>query len=221
MQRRGLLRSSGAAWLLWLVSVALPASAVEPQEGRDYELVLPAMARPDPTKVVVMEFFSYACPHCAAFAPTLRGWEEKLPADVTLDRVAVGLGRQLWLLPAQLYYALRSVNKAQELDAAVFAAIHTERVDFSTTRQVVDWVASRGVDRASFEAALGAFSVRSFVARGDQLARAAQVSSVPTLVIDGRYRVEIDTTRDLVGQLAIVDALVAKARAERGLAALR
>ncbi len=207
--------------LLCGLSPAPPASAAEPQEGRDYTVVVPAMPRPDPAKVVVMDFFSYMCPHCAALAPALREWEGKLPADVTLDRVAVGLGRQLWLLPAQLFYALRSVNREKELDAAVFAAIHADHVDFSTTRQVADWVAAQGVDRASFEAALGAFSVKSFVARADQLARTAQVSSVPTLVIDGRYRVEIDTTGDLAGQLAIVDALVAKARVERGPAAPR
>ncbi len=216
MRRRCWLRSF--ALLLGVWSMAPPASAVEPQEGRDYELVVPAMARPDPAKVVVLDFFSYACPHCAVLAPALGEWEKKLPADVMLDRVAVGLGRQLWLLPAQLYYALRSVNKAQELDAAVFAAIHTEHVDFSTVRQVVDWAAGQGVDRAAFEAALGAFSVKSFVARGDQLARTAQVSGVPTLVIDGRYRVEIDTAGDLAGQFAIVDELIAKARADRGLA---
>jgi thiol:disulfide interchange protein DsbA len=217
MSRSSLL-GIGPVLLLWLAA-AMPASAVEPQEGRDYTVVVPAMPRPDPAKIVVMEFFSYACPHCATLAPALREWEERLPADAALDRVAVGLGRQLWVLPAQLYYALRSLDKARQLDAAVFAAIHADRVDFSTTRQVVDWVGRQGVDRASFEAALGAFSVKSFVARGDQLARTAQVASVPTLVIDGRYRVEIDTTRDLGGQLAVVDALMAKARADRGLAA--
>lgn len=218
MRRRNWLGGIGAALVLCF-AFAPAASAVEPQEGRDYSVVLPALPRPDPTKVVVMDFFSYACPHCAALAPALRSWEEKLPADVMLDRVAVGLGRQPWLLPAQLYYALKSVNQARELDLAVFAAIHADHVDFSTVRQVVDWVARQGVDRASFESAINAFSVKSFVARADQLARTAQVSGVPTFVIDGRYRVEIDTNGDLDGQLAIVDALIAKVRTERGLSA--
>jgi thiol:disulfide interchange protein DsbA len=207
------------AWTLGCLSlVTLPASAAEPQEGRDYSVVVPALPRPDPAKIVVTEFFSYACPHCAQFAGPLRGWEEKLPGDVMLDRVAVAVGRQLWILPAQVYYALRSVNKAQELDAAVFAAIHVDHVDFSTARQVVEWAAGQGVDRGRFEAALNAFSVKSFVTRGDQQAAAARITGVPTLVVDGRYRVEIDTARDVAPQLAVVDALIAKARAERGLA---
>ena len=205
--------------LAWLALELVPALAAEPVEGRDYELVVPALPRPDPNKVVVTEFFSYACPHCFAFAPALRGWEAKQPDDVVLDRVAVAVGRQPWVLPAQLFYALRAVGKHEELEAAVFDAIHVGRVEFATTRQAVDWAAARGVERAGFEAALDAFSVRSFVARGDQLARSAQVPGVPTLVIDGRYRVEIDTARDIDLQLAVVDALLAKARADRGTAA--
>lgn len=210
---------STVALLLPLSLAVPPAPAAEPQQGRDYEVVVPALPRPDPDKIVVMEFFSYACPHCFALAPTLKTWEAKLPGDVVLDRVAVTIGHQAWALPAQLFYALPSVNKHEELDAAVFDAIHVERVGFATARQVVDWVAARGVDRAGFEAALGAFSVKSFVARGDQLARSAKIPGVPTLVIDGRYLVPIDTTRDLVAQLAVVDALIVKARTERGVAA--
>ncbi len=206
-------------WALACLALEVaPALAAEPVEGRDYELVVPALPRPDPAKVVVMEFFSYACPHCFAFAPALRGWEAKQADDVVLERVAVAVGRQPWVLPAQVFYALRAVGKHEELDKAVFDALHVERVEFSTVRQAVDWVAAHGVDRAGFEAALGAFSVRSFVARGDQLARSAQVPGVPTLVVDSRYRVEIDTAGDLESQLAVVDALIAKARADRSAA---
>jgi thiol:disulfide interchange protein DsbA len=217
MQR--IVRRSVGLGLACLSLCGVQAAAVEPQEGRDYVLVVPALPQPDPSKIVVTEFFSYACPHCAAFAPALKDWEAKLPKDVSLDRVAVAIGRQPWVLPAQLFYALRSMNKSQELDAAVFQAIHVDRVDFATTRQVADWVAAQGVERAAFEAALAAFSVKSFVARGDQLATTARIPSVPTLVIDGRYLVDIDTEGDLDGQLAIVDALLAKVRADRAGAA--
>jgi thiol:disulfide interchange protein DsbA len=198
---------------------AIEAQAVEPREGRDYTLVSPALPRADGARIVVQEFFSYGCPHCFAFAPELARWEATLADDVALDRVAVALGREPWTLLAQLFYALRSLGKERELDAAVFDAVHVERADFSTVRQLADWVAARGVERPAFEAALGSFSVKSFAARGEQLARSAQVRSVPTVIVDGRYRVAIDTSGDLAGQLKVVDALVARARAERGGAA--
>jgi thiol:disulfide interchange protein DsbA len=218
MQRRTLLTVAALAAGL-AVSVPLAAQTVEPREGRDYTLVSPALPRAD--GIVVQEFFSYGCPHCFAFAPELARWEAALADDVTLDRVAVALGREPWTLLAQLFYALRSLGKERELDAAVFDAVHVERADFTTVRQLADWVGGRGVERAAFEAALGSFSVKSFAARGEQLARTAQVRSVPTLVVDGRYRVAIDTTGDLAGQLKVVDALVARARAERAASSAR
>jgi thiol:disulfide interchange protein DsbA len=213
MQRRSLLLL--AALAAGMGKGSLEAQAIEPREGRDYTLVSPRLPRSDGDRIVVQEFFSYGCPHCFAFAPELARWEAALADDVALERVAVALGREPWTLLAQLYYALRALGKERELDSAVFEAVHVARADFSTVRQLADWVAARGVERAAFEAALGSFSVKSFAARGEQLARNAQVRGVPTVIVDGRYRVAIDTSGDLAGQLKVVDALVARARGER------
>jgi thiol:disulfide interchange protein DsbA len=82
---------------------------------------------------------------------------------------------------------------------------------------VTSWAAAHGLDRTVFAATFDSFSVKSFVARGDQLARAVQLRGVPSMVVDGEYMVAIDSGGDLQAQLAIVDALIAKARVERGL----
>ena len=70
---------------LLLASVACLAAAAsgeEPQAGRDYAEVLPHQPTNDPKRVVVTEFFSYACPHCFAFNPSLNVWASKLPKDL-------------------------------------------------------------------------------------------------------------------------------------------
>jgi len=198
-----------------LVCVAATVSGQEPQEGRDYTAVVPAQPTNDPKRVVVTEFFSYACPHCFSFNPSLTIWVNKLPRDVLFERVAVVFGRQPWLKPAQIFYALQSIGKAEELSPAVFGALHVERADFSTDAQIIDWMAAHGVDRDKFAAAFNAFSMRSFVARGDQLAQSGHVRAVPTLMIDGKYTVMIADNADFAAQLAVVDRVIAKARAEK------
>jgi thiol:disulfide interchange protein DsbA len=208
-----------AAAAIVLGAILATAAAVEPQEGRDYTRVVPALPSSDAGKVVVTEFFSYACPHCFSFAPALKSWEAGLPDDVALERTAVSVGRQPWVLPAQLFYTLRSLGKAEALDAEVFDALHVTHASLANASQAADWAASHGVDRAAFAAAFDSFSVKSFAARGEQLARAARLPSVPTLVIDGKYLVAIADDGDFASQLAIVDALIAKARADKGLAA--
>ena len=195
-----------------------PAAALgqELQAGRDYVAVIPAQPTTDSTRVVVTEFFSYACPHCYSFDPALASWIGKLPKDVLFERVAVALGRQPWQKPAQLFYALQSIGKAEELSPAIFRAIHVERVDFfSTDQQIIDWVAKQGVDRSRFAAAFNSFSMRSFVARGDQRGQSHHVPSVPTLVVDGKYMLPISDTGDFAPQLAVADRIIEKARAEK------
>jgi protein dithiol oxidoreductase (disulfide-forming) len=199
-----------------LACFAAAASAQDLHAG-DYDVVSPPQPTTDPSRIVVTEFFSYACPHCFAFNPSLTIWVNKLPKDVKFERVAVMFGRQPWAKPAQIFYALQAIGKAEQLSPAVFGAIHVDRVDWQTDAQIIDWVAAHGVNRDEFAAAFNSFSMRSFVARGDQLAQASKVRSVPTLVVDGKYARQVSDTGDFPTQLAVVDRLIEKARAEKKL----
>ena len=199
-----------------LIGVPAAAFGQELQAGRDYVAVVPVQPTTDPKRVVVTEFFSYACPHCYSFNPALTNWVAKLPKDVLFERVAVAFGRQPWQKPAQLFYALQSMGKAEELSPAIFRAIHVDRADFfATDREIIEWVAKQGVDASQFTAAFNSFSIRSFVARGDQRGQSHQLPSVPTLVVDGKYMLPISDTGDFTAQLAVADRIVAKARAEK------
>lgn len=199
-----------------LAFAALAASAQDLQPGRDYDVVTPPLETSDAGKIVVTEFFSYGCPHCFAFNPSLTIWVNKLPKDVHFERVAVVFGHgPAWQKLSQLFYALQAIGKAEQLSPSVFGAVHVDHVDWQTDAQIIDWVAAHGVNRDEFVAAFNSFSMRSFVARGDQIAQAHKVRSVPTLVVDGKYAREISDTGDFPQQLAIIDRLIEKARAEK------
>jgi protein dithiol oxidoreductase (disulfide-forming) len=201
--------------MLGLACLAAGAASAQPQAGRDYVAVTPPQPTNDASRVVVTEFFSYGCPHCASFSPALTRWVGALPSDVAFERVAVVLGREPWRGPAKLFYALQSIGKVDALDAAIFNAIHREQKDLFTDAAIIDWVEDQGVDRAQFTAAFNSFGMRSFVARGDQVATAHRVSGVPTLVVDGRYMLEVRDDGVFIGQLAVADQLIAMARAAR------
>lgn len=191
------------------------ALAADPVENKDYILVQPPLPVADPSKVVVTDFFSYACPHCFAFSPDLRNWESKLPKDVVLDRVAVTFGRQAWGLLAQLYYTLRSFGKEVQLDRAVFEALHVEGAPLTSAERIADWAGAHGMDRAKFLSTFGSLTILSFATNAEQLTGRVKLRGVPTLVVDGKYLVQIADNGDFAPQLAVVDALIAKARLER------
>src|SRR5512138_1424764 len=131
------------------------ALAADPVEGKDYLVVQPPLPPADPAKIVVTDFFSYACPHCFSFSADLRSWESKLQKDVVLARVAVTFGRAPWGLLAQMYYTLRSFGKAQQLDRAVFEALHLEGAPLTSPERIADWAGAHGLDRSAFLATFG------------------------------------------------------------------
>ena len=71
-------------------AAALPARA-ELTIGRDYVAIVPAQATDNPAKIEVLEFFSYGCPHCSDFHPTVSKWSAALPSDVVFKRVPISL----------------------------------------------------------------------------------------------------------------------------------
>ena len=117
-----------AGGLLGLVSLATAApaatAAAAPVQGTDYRLVVPPQNTLSPDKIEVVEFFSYACPHCGAFFPVVNQWLARQPKDVVFRRVPIGFSRPEWINLARAYYALQSTGDLPRLDGALLHAIH-------------------------------------------------------------------------------------------------
>lgn len=199
----------------WLLAVfAMAASAADIQAGKHYAPVDPVQPQAASGKIEVVEFFSYACPHCRDFNPVVTEWKKKLPADVTFRRVPITFNRPAWARLARIYYALESTGELAKHDEAVFRALHDERVNFNTDQSVFDWAAAKGIDMKKFGNAYNAFSMANLVAQGDKDAAAYRISGVPAMAVDGRWLV-LNTGAESYGDLIrITDALIAKARAE-------
>jgi thiol:disulfide interchange protein DsbA len=189
--------------------VAAGASAQVP--GKDYN----ALSPPQPVSahgVEVIEFFSFACPHCMQLEPLLQKWRATLPKDVSFHRVPVGFGRPDWSALARMYITLGAIGMGGKLDDKVFAAIHTEHVNLGDEKTRSQWLARQGVDLKKYEDASRSFGVEALAKRADELTHAYKVTSVPSLYVDGRFEVQGTSHEEL---LKNVDLLIAKARAEK------
>ncbi|OHC71779.1 MAG: hypothetical protein A3H93_05740 [Rhodocyclales bacterium RIFCSPLOWO2_02_FULL_63_24] len=188
--------------------------AAEPLAGRDYKAVNPPLATAK-GKIEVIEFFSYGCPHCSDFHPLISQWAAKLPKDVSFRRAPVSFNRPEWARLSRLYFALDATGDLAKLDAAVFIAIHEQRVMFRTDEAVVSWAASKGADAKKFGDALASFSMQSKVQRADQDATAARIAGVPALVVDGKFLINNEAAGSYDELLKLADGVIAKARQER------
>lgn len=200
-----------SGWLLVLMGMALQAHGA-PVAGRDYTELNPARPTSDPTRVVVTEFFSYGCPHCAAFSRPLAAWVKALPPGVVVERVPTSLGHAQWEPLARTYLALLAMKSVDRLDDALFTAIHQQGLQLYTEAALTTWVAAHGIDGKAFGAMYHSFGLDAQYRAAEAKARDLQIPSIPTLVIDGRYMVAIeDRGGSFRDQLGVVGELVARA----------
>lgn len=201
--------------LVSLLALALPAQA-QLAAGRDFVEINPPLAADNPARIEVIEFFSYACPHCSDLNPTIKKWAAKLPADVEFKRIPVSFNSPFYQLMAKLFYSLEAIGEQERLDAAVFDAIHVKGLKLIDNKSIQEWVVSQGVDAKKFSDAFNAFGVVSKVKRADSLAQSAKIRGVPSLVVDGRYLVVGEKVKGHEELLALTDKVIDKARTERG-----
>ena len=185
--------------------------------GKDPYLVLnPAQKTDDPTKIEILEFFHYGCPHCRDFDPLLEAWVKKLPADVSFRQVpAIWNNPQLSGL-ARLFYAAEVSGDLHAVHPKVFAAVQEEKRPLHTEEGVRDWIAGKVADSAKFMDAYKSFGVNSMLQRADQLARAMRIQGVPTVVVDGRFVTSASMAGSHQNALKVTDELIERIRKERG-----
>lgn len=212
IERRSFVGRTLKSFLAMAAALAIAVPALAQTAGKDYTPIEPPQPTDNPAKIEVIEFFSYGCPHCADFNPLVTAWAAKLPADVSFKKVPITFGRAAWQGISRLYYTLEATGDLPKLDAAVFKAIHEERVSLFDEKTLNEWVAKKGVDPKKFADTYNSFGVMSKSKRADQIAQAYRIQGVPAIAIDGKYMV---TGKDFNDTLAIADKLIAKARAEK------
>ena len=183
-----------------------------PVEGKDFTVIQTPQPPGVPAgKVEVLEFFSYACPHCSAFEPAIEAWEKQQKDDIVLRRVPVP-----FLMNAdnfmRTYYALETIGAVQAMQQKIFRAIHIERKRLEKGEDIAAFIGANGGDSAKFLAAFKSFSVNTSVARAKKLMADYKVESVPTIIVHGRWMTSPTLAGGQDRAFAVVDQLVQRVR---------
>ena len=194
---------------------AAQAQGSAPRAGTEFRLIDPPQPADDASKVEVVEFFWYACPHCNAFEPELVEWAKKLPADVVFKRVPVQFNAGFE--PQQrLFYTLEAIGKLDTLHNKVFQAIHTQRLPLNTAERIATWAEQQGLDAKAFGDAYKSFGVQSKVQRATKMMTSYGVDGVPMLAIGGRYMTSPSQAGGSTRALQVADFLIEQARKSKG-----
>lgn len=168
------------------ISLGAYAASAQLVAGKDYRLINPPQLTDSGSKVEVLEFFWYGCPHCNSLQQPLEAWLKKKPADVEFRRVPA-IFQDSWMPLTKAYYAIEAMGLVEKLHQDVFAAIHQQKQRLSDTKVLFDWVASKGVDRKKFIDTYNSFAVQGRAQRSYDLTRKYDIPGTPALTVDGKY----------------------------------
>ena len=205
-------RATGLLALLGTLILAVPAAAA-PVEGKDYVAVpLPQAKLAGSGKVEVTEFFWYGCPHCFALEPRLTAWLAQLPKDVQFRRVPAVLAAH-WQPMAKAFYALEATGI--DLHAKMFNAIHVERLNLNDEQTFLQWVGKQGADSTKVGDAYRSFGVSSKLQAARQMNVNLGLTSVPSLVVGGKYLTSPSMAGGTDQMFQVVDYLIEQSRRSR------
>ena len=187
------------------------AFAQEPVEGRNYVALSSPVPVAQPEKIEVVELFWYGCPHCYQLEATINPWSAALPEDVNFVRVPAMFGG-IWNLHGQLFYTLENLKVDEAVHNSIFNALHNQGRKLSSLNEITQFVATQGVDKDIFVKTWNSFSVKSQMEKAKKLAMAYQISGVPAVVINGKYRFDIGMAGGLQQTVDVADVLIEKER---------
>ncbi|MBI6621470.1 thiol:disulfide interchange protein DsbA/DsbL [Pseudomonas corrugata] len=165
-----------------------------------------------PGKIEVVELFWYGCPHCYAFEPVINPWAEKLPSDVNFVRIPAMFGGP-WDAHGQMFLTLESMGVEDQVHAAVFNAIQKEKKRLTDPEEMAEFLATQGVDKDKFLATFNSFAIKGQINKAKELAKKYEITGVPTMVVNGKYRFDIGSAGGANEALQLADKLIAKERA--------
>ncbi len=183
-------------------------------EGQHYHRLVPAQ----PTvggadKIEVAEIFWYGCPHCYDFETQINGWVEKVPANARFVRIPA-VWNPLARLHGQLYYTEEVLAKSGKLadvtafHAAVFNEFH-RRGNRLTSEDAIQKLFERfGVSREDFLSSWNSFDVNYKINIANDLVKRYNVTGVPAVVVNGKYRSGAADAGSYTKLLEVVDELI-------------
>ena len=210
--------------------VAPPADTGRWVEGKNYFRIEPAQPTDDPSRVVVTEVFSFACPACDHFEPIMDKIAASLPSYAKVEFLPAGfIPTEDWPAFQRAYFAAQALGVDARSHDAMFDAVWKTgelatdnlatgqlKSKMPSLEQIAGFYAKYGVKPADFVATANSFAVSTKVRRADQTIQALGVVGTPTLVIDGKYRLDVASAGGYPQTIELVQWLVQREGAKLG-----
>ena len=113
---------------------------------------------------------------------------ENLPENVQFIRQPA-IFNSLWEQHAKAYFTAEALGVADRLHADFFDAIQNKREKLGTEDELMKFFTAHGISESDFRNAYNSFLVDTKVRQARAMAPRYGVTGVPTVIINGKYKV--------------------------------
>jgi thiol:disulfide interchange protein DsbA len=219
-----LIKSAVCSVALTLLASLSAQGAQVWTEGVNYFLILPARTPSVPAgKVEVTEVFSYACPACNIFQPTMHKLKRAMPANVVVDYLPAAFNpAEDWPMFQLAYVTAQILGVDQQTHDAMFDAVwkggdlsvsdsHGLKSKMPAIEDAAKFYKEHaGVPVDKFIATSKSFSADLKVRTDQDLVAAYKVDRTPTIIVNGKYRMHVESAGGTDQLIDLVKYLVAK-----------
>ena len=186
------------------------------KEGEHYVRMVPTQ----PTvggadKIEVAEFFMYSCGHCYDLEPYINEWAKNKDPGVRFVRIPASWNA-LVKLHAQLYYTEEVLGRngilkdPEAFRETVFQEYHQRGNRLASEAAIQKLFARFGVSEEDFQSTWSSFEVNQKLRVAADLARRYSISSVPAIVVNGKYRTSASETGTYPRLIEAIDELTVR-----------
>jgi thiol:disulfide interchange protein DsbA len=172
-----------------LNKTAQPVS--DPTEGKYTTLKSPLpSAELASQKPYLVEFFWFGCPHCYSLEPLTKAFKEDNPDFQFIMIPAAPNSR--WEIEARLFYAMEALGIKDALLDRVFKLYADKRNEkrYPTLDEVVSLMDQQGITKEVLVTSMNSDEVSIQIERSKKLFDQAELTGVPSLIINGKYQLE-------------------------------
>ena len=196
-------------------------------EGKNYTEIKPAQRPPEAQQgiVEVTEVFSYGCIHCNRTLPLMNRIKKSLPSNAHMGYIPASFNSaESWPMFQRVYYTAVALNLMPKMHEQIFSGVWTSnelavvegngqrlKSPQPTLEDAAKFIAKKaGIKPEQFLATAESFSVDANCRRADQLVKAYKITGTPSLVVNGRYLVNMSGVKSEDELIELVNWLVAK-----------
>lgn len=191
------------------VAMAGHATDHTPRPDLGYEMVEPPQPTADPSKVEVLEFFWYGCPHCYHLEPDLNAWLKKKPANVEFIRQPA-IFNERWGAHAKAFFTAEALGIVEKVHGDFYEAIQNQKRKLETEDELAAFFKEHGIAESDFRKAYKSFAVDTKMRQAATMAQRYGITGTPAIVINGKYRTSGSLAKSFPRMIEIMNELIAQ-----------